>query len=87
MKQILHILKESDSSDAIRLIAGGKSTEREKTRVLLIQRAVGLNPELNCPVFVLGEDLPAGGAASSHEKVDYSKMLEMILGADSVIIW
>lgn len=87
MKPILHILKEADSSEAIRLIAGGESAEREKARVLLIQRAVGLNPELKCPVFVLEEDLPAGGATSPHEKVDYSKMLEMILGADAVVIW
>jgi sulfur transfer complex TusBCD TusB component (DsrH family) len=87
MKQILHILKESDSSDAIRLIAEGGSPDREQIRVLLIQGAVGLKPDLNYPVHVLEEDLSAGGATSPLDKVDYSKMLEMILGADSVVTW
>lgn len=87
MKQTLHILKESESSDAIRIISEQESAGGREIRLLLIQRAVGLRPGLKSPVYVLENDLGTGGPASPYEKAGYPKMLEMILGADTVVTW
>lgn len=87
MKQVLHILKESASSEAVRLIAEQESAGQEKINVLLIQRAVGLKPDLKSPVYVLENDLKTGGVTSPYQKVGYPKMLELILGANAVVTW
>jgi len=59
----------------------------EDVQVLLIQEAVGLRPALKGPVYVLEEDLKARNETSAFLPVSYSKMLDLILDADSVFLW
>ena len=86
MEHTLHILKNSEASEALELISSSEKGD-DGVQVLLIQEAVGLRPALKGPVYVLEEDLKARNATSEFQPVSYSKMLDLILGADSVFLW
>jgi sulfur relay protein TusB/DsrH len=94
MHRILHILKDPESKEALRLIeqqfslAGSEGALRpEDTALLLIQNAVKLTPSVKTKIYVLKEDAAARGANPSFEGVDYEKMVEMIFAAETVMAW
>ena len=86
MKHTLHIIKNSEASEALELISSSEKGD-DGVQVLLIQEAVGLTPSIDLPIYILKPDLIERKLASPHQLVDYDKMLEMVLTADSVRIW
>jgi sulfur transfer complex TusBCD TusB component (DsrH family) len=87
MKQILHILKDSNPSEALRIIEKQVSGGSKDIAILLIQDAVRINPSISIPIYILREDLESQGLTSKFESVNYERMLEMIFGAEKVIAW
>ncbi len=91
MNRILHILKELTCPEALNLIeqqsALGGALHPSDLAILLIQNAVKLTPSLGTKIYVLEEDAKARGVKPPFESVDYKKMVEMILAADTVMLW
>jgi sulfur relay protein TusB/DsrH len=87
MKRTLHILKDSDPSEALRIIEKQVSGGSKDVAILLIQDAVRISPSAHVPIYTLREDLEARGLTSTFETVNYEKMLEMIFSAEKVITW
>jgi hypothetical protein len=85
MKQTLHILKDSGASDAFGIL--GELLEVNPGRILLIQDSVRSSPRLKGPFLVLEEDTADGKPGPGTEAVNYSKMLELILESDRVMVW
>jgi len=84
---MLHILKEINSTDALAIIAREAQQPSQALSILLIQEAVRLPIDLPSKIFVLDEDVKARGVVSKFEKINYSKMLNLILSSDSVVVW
>ncbi len=87
MKRVIHILKDANCEEALTLIGQQATANKEDLTLLLIQEAVCLNPPLSVPIYVLDADLKARCASSPFESIDYERMLEMILTADTVMTW
>jgi len=87
MEKTLHILKDEASEEPLQLLQAAGAEGSTDFAVLLIQDAVRLNPSLNVPVYVMGDDLKKRGASSSHRIVSYDEMVEMILSAETVMTW
>lgn len=87
MKRILHILKDSNPSEALRIIEKQVSGGSKDIAILLIQDAVRINPSISIPIYILREDLESRGLTSKFESVNYERMLEMIFGVEKVITW
>lgn len=87
MKRTLHILKDSDSSEALTLITQQALSGSETFQILLIQEAVRLTPSAAVPTYVLENDLKAKGVLSPFQTVNYEGMLEMIFTTDTVMTW
>jgi sulfur relay protein TusB/DsrH len=87
MNRILHILKDPDSTKALKLIGLQAANHPENLAILLIQDAVKLTPSIAAKVYVLQEDAEARGVQPPFEGVNYEKMVEMILAADTVMTW
>jgi sulfur transfer complex TusBCD TusB component (DsrH family) len=86
MKKILHIIKNPDDPHAVEVIASQRKDK--EISVLLLQDAVRLEPSLpdGC-LFVLEEDAAERGITPKSKTIGYDEMLEMILNADSVVVW
>ena len=87
MKRVLHILKESPSEEALDLIRRQALKNSEEQTILLIQDAVRLNPDVSVPMLVLEEDAKRRSVSTDYERVDYEKMLDLILSHDAVMMW
>ena len=87
MKRVLHILKESPSEEALDLIRRQALKNSEEQTILLIQDAVRLNPDVSVPMLVLEEDAKRRSVSTGYERVDYEKMLDLILSHDAVMMW
>lgn len=87
MKRVIHILKDANCEEALTLIGPQATANEEDLTILLIQDAVKLTPSVAAKVCVLEEDAKARGVKSPFEPVDYEKMVEMILAADTVMTW
>ena len=87
MNRTLHILKESTCAEALNLIEQQASLRPSDLVILLIQDAVKLTPSLGTKIYVLEEDAKAREVKPPFESVDYKKMVEMILAADTVMMW
>ncbi len=87
MKETLHIIKNSNTSLALGLIAGQITNASDPIKIVLIQKAVQLNPKTSLPVFVLGEDLKDRESFSTFPTINYRTLIEMIFAADRVMTW
>ena len=87
MKRILHILKDSNPSEALRIIEKQVTGGSKDIAILLIQDAVRINPSISIPIYILREDLESRDLTSKFESVNYERMLEMIFGTEKVITW
>ena len=87
MGRILHILKESDSTEALTIIAKEAKQPSQELSIILIQEAVRLPIDLPFKTYVLDEDAKARGVVSKFEMINYSKMLDLVLSSDSVVTW
>ena len=87
MNRTLHILKESTCAEALNLIEQQALLRPSDLAILLIQDAVKLTPSLGTKIYVLEEDAKAREVKPPFESVDYKKMVEMILAADTVMMW
>lgn len=87
MKRILHILKEMHPTEALTVITQQAGQSSQDLSILLIQEAVRLQPAVSAKIYVLEEDARTRGVTSRFEAVTYSRMLELILSADSVVAW
>jgi sulfur transfer complex TusBCD TusB component (DsrH family) len=86
--RILHILKDKNSPEAMMVIAKEANHHPDTLSVLLIQEAVRMSPNLPVKIYVLEEDVQTrGGVREENEAINYSKMLDLILSFDSVVIW
>lgn len=84
-KRTLHILKNKTDRVPIDLI---KHIEKfQKIAIVLIQDAVEMNiSPLKTPALVLLEDLPSF-AETSHQKITYDQLLDLIFEYDAVVSW
>ena len=87
MKETLHIIKDSDASHALGLIAQQTQNSSDPIKIVLIQEAVRLSPKTHHPIFVLEEDLKTRGSSSTFPTINYRTLVEMILVADRVMTW
>ena len=87
MSRILHILKESHSTEALTVLDKEAKQSSRTMSVLLIQEAVRLAIDLPVKIYVLEEDARARGVTSKFEAINYSKMLDLIFSHDSVVAW
>jgi sulfur transfer complex TusBCD TusB component (DsrH family) len=92
MKRILHIIKDPNNKKPFELIQSqaGKNGQTE-IRLVLLQEAVRLYSnfpaDFPASVYVLEEDLAERGLSSSYQKIDYSRLLDLIFNSESVINW
>ena len=87
MCQILHVLKETEAKEALRIIEKQAASDAESLAILLIQEGVRLDPSVMVRTYVLGEDLSSRNLTTSFESIDYEKMLELIFQADQIVTW
>lgn len=87
MCQILHVLKETEAKEALRIIEKQAASDAESLAILLIQEGVRLDPSVKVRTYVLGEDLSSRNLTTSFESIDYEKMLELIFQADQIVTW
>ncbi len=81
-RQVLHIVKRNDPL-AIDLIR--RQSAENPVTVILIQEAARLTfPTDTGPIFVLQDDAPEHPI---YPRIDYPKMLDMILSAADVLVW
>jgi sulfur transfer complex TusBCD TusB component (DsrH family) len=86
MKKILHIVKNPDDPHALEVIS--RQGNGNELSVILIQDAVRVEPSLpGGALFVLGEDAAERGVAPRSKVIGYEQMVELILKADSVVVW
>lgn len=87
MKRVLHILKDANHPEASIVITKQAERSSNDLSILLIQEAVRLQPTLPGKIYVLEEDAKKRGISSGFEKIDYVKMLKLILSSDAVVTW
>ena len=87
MKETLHIIKDSNASLALGLIAQQATSASDSIKIVLIQKAVQLNPKTSLPVFVLEEDLKNREGLSTFPTINYRTLIEMIFAANRVMTW
>ncbi|HEY5648334.1 MAG TPA: hypothetical protein VLB09_01500 [Nitrospiria bacterium] len=79
----LHILKEKESPEALAVIKKQVGKHPGGLGVVLIQEAVGTNPELDVPIYILD----GSGKPKTGENVDEKAFLDLILSAEKVVVW
>jgi len=87
MARILHVLKDANPTEALRVISKEASGSVQDLSVLLIQEAVRLQPDLPVKIYVLEEDAKKRGMKVAFEPINYAKMLDLILTSHSVVVW
>jgi sulfur transfer complex TusBCD TusB component (DsrH family) len=87
VRRILHILKETNPTEALAIISKQAKQPAQELSVILIQEAVRLPMGLPVKVYVLEEDARTRRVTSKFESINYSKMLDLILSSDSVVTW
>lgn len=81
--KFLHILKERNSPEALKVIKKQAGENPGDLGIVLIQNAVGLKPELDVPVFTLDGSAEEG----SGKSVDDAGLLSLILSSENVMVW
>lgn len=87
MSRILHILKEINSTEALTVLAKEAKQPSQTLSVILIQDAVRLPIDLPVKIYILEEDARTRGVTSRFETINYSRMLDLILSSNSVVVW
>jgi len=85
MKTVLYIVKDPNNKKPFELIRS--RTEGTEIRLVLIQEAVKLNPSYPEKIYVLEEDLQERGLSTSHTKISYSGLVDLIFNSEAVVNW
>ncbi|MFZ5877445.1 MAG: hypothetical protein ACOYXU_13710 [Nitrospirota bacterium] len=85
MAKTLHLIKRVDNSYPWDLI--GPRAAADTYSIVLIQDAVGAKPPMTCPTFVIERDAKTRGVTTSYPLIDETRLVELIWGADSVVVW
>jgi len=86
MAKVLHLVKSVGASHPWDLLSG-PSFQGVDASIVLLQDAVAATVDLPFPVFVLEPDARQRGAITRYSPIDDDRLLDMILEADSVIVW
>lgn len=77
----LYILKQTEAPDMLALLA---QAGRADSAMVLIQDAVGLQPQFAGAVYVLRDDAQTRGLRTTYPEINYEQLLQMVLEADRV---
>ncbi|MBI1822627.1 MAG: hypothetical protein HY200_09800 [Nitrospirae bacterium] len=88
MENQLHILKKEIDEKAQLIIQNLSERYPDKIRVVLIQEAIRVKPIWKCQTFCLidvaSSSVPQMGEC---EEIGYSRLVDLIFEADSVVTW
>lgn len=86
MPNVLHLVK-SSGPDHPWDILSQRAASNGQTSVVLIQDAVTTTARSPFPTFVLVPDAERRGIRSSYPLIDDEQLLDMILAAETVVVW
>jgi hypothetical protein len=93
LKPILHIVKNCDDTQAIRIIEHQARDNAYGVTAVFVRDAASLPPLIpNARVCVVreaisGRDDPPGAASGPVEFIDFSDLLNLIFSVESVAVW
>jgi hypothetical protein len=86
MAGTLHIVRSAGAPHPWDLLAQ-QASATESCTIVLIQDAVGATPALPCPTFALRNDAQTRGTDTPYPLITDERLLEMIWGAERVVVW
>ena len=86
MAKTLHLVKSAGTSHPWDLLST-PSFQATDASIVLLQDAVVANVELQFPTFVLAPDAVRRGVTPPYSLINDDQLLDMILEADTVLVW
>lgn len=77
--KVLHLLRDPADPEAARVIAAEAAQGVDLGLLLL---APGTPPDVNAPVYVIGDDAPEGATA-----VNWAGALDLMFAAHTIVTW
>jgi len=88
MEKQLHILKSNADKIAESMIEFLSANAPGQIMVVLIHKAIEIKPTWKSKTYILKDDSPLSfSIPSGVEIIDYSKLVDLIFEADSVVGW
>ena len=93
MKPILHIVKNRNDAQAIRIIENQSRDNAYGVTAVFVQEGTSSLPLIpNARVCVLrgdaaDKDSPPGAASRNIEMIDYNDLLNLIFSVESIAVW
>jgi len=86
MRHVLHLIKDPANRVALDVVATQAANADTRLSVVLLQDASGLTRSLPGEVFHL-EDPSRRDAVSRYPPITWSRLLDLIFAADTVVTW
>jgi hypothetical protein len=88
MENQLHILKDALDEKARLIIQDLSIRYADKIRVVLVQDGVKAEPAWKSPTYILrDESMPNTTRLENCEEISYSRLVDLIFEAESVVSW